>query len=51
MLVYEGILESGLVDFQTNIEEILELFDEEILKELEGLREEVLSENSKKEDN
>jgi hypothetical protein len=36
MLVYEGILKSGLVDLKANKEEILELFDEEIIKQLEN---------------
>jgi len=35
MLVYEGILNAGLVDFKTKTEDILELFDEDILKELD----------------
>jgi hypothetical protein len=51
MLVYEGILEAGLVDFKTNIDEILELFDEEILQELKDSDEEASLDNSKKEDN
>jgi len=35
MLVYEGILKSGLVDLKAKKEEILELFDKDLVKELE----------------
>jgi divalent metal cation (Fe/Co/Zn/Cd) transporter len=54
MYIYEGILKSGLVNFTTNIKELLDLFDEEVLKEIEikiEEEEEKETKNKEKDDN